>query len=334
MAVAFQDYYELLGIGRDADAKGVKAAYRKMARKWHPDLHPSDQKEEAEEKFKRINEAYEVLRDPEKRERYDRLGQRWRDGDNFQAPPDMEGSHFYTTGDQGSDFNDGFSSFFETLFGQQRGQRTSRERQPRVRGQDMESEIELTIEEAYEGTTRPIRVSGASVCVACGGTGRREHGFCPDCAGTGSRRDEKTLEVKIPAGVQEGARIRLKGQGGVGLPGGPPGDLFLKVRFKPHPVFRVQGHDLESDLRVYPEQAVLGGQATAPTLDGSVTLTIPPGSHAGRKLRLRGKGLPDKRNQRGDQYVRIVVDIPARVTEEEREIYRQLQEYRQRGSDS
>ncbi len=333
MAVTFQDYYEVLGVGRDADAKQIKAAYRKLARKWHPDLHPPDKKEEVEEKFKRINEAYEVLRDAKKRERYDRLGERWRDGDDFQAPPDMEGFHFHTAGDAGSDFGDGFSSFFDMLFGQQRAQR-SRQNHRQIRGQDVESVIDLTLEEAYQGVTKPIRVATSSVCAACGGSGMSKEGFCPACAGTGSGRGEKTLEVKIPAGVQDGGRIRLKGQGGAGLMGGASGDLFLKVRLKPHPVFRLRGRDLESDVRVYPDQAVLGGQVTVPTLDGPVRLTIPPQSHAGRRLRLRGKGWPSKGEQRGDQYVRIVVDIPDAVTEQEREMYRQLQEYRQRGSDS
>ena len=332
MAVKFQDYYEVLGISRDADTKEVKSAYRKLARKWHPDLHPPDKKEEVEEKFKRINEAYEVLRDPEKRKRYDRLGERWRDGDNFQAPPDMEGFHFHTGRDVGTDFGDGFSSFFEMFFGQQ--DQRSRQHQRQVRGQDVESEIELSIEEAYQGVTKPIRVAGSSVCAACGGSGMQEAGFCPTCGGTGSRRDEKTLEVRIPAGVRDGGRIRLKGQGGAGLAGGAPGDLFLKVRIRPHPVFRLRGRDIESDVTIHPDQAVLGGQVTVPTLDGPVTLTIPSQSPVGRRLRLRGKGLPGEENKRGDHYVRIVIDIPPSLTEEERQLYRQLQEYRQRGSDS
>ncbi|MDW7739766.1 MAG: DnaJ C-terminal domain-containing protein [Bacillota bacterium] len=334
MSVKFQDYYELLGVDRKASEKEIKSAYRKMARKWHPDLHPAAEKKEAEEKFKRINEAYEVLKDPDKRARYDRLGSRWKDGQDFQAPPDMEGVRFYTSNDFGAGgFEGGFSDFFNMFFGGQgpagRTGRTARQRS--VRGDDLESEIELTIEEAYKGVTKSIRVSGSSVCSACGGTGTRDRSFCAQCGGTGAVPDEKTLDVKVPAGVKEGSKIRLKGQGGSGLGGGPKGDLYLKVRLKPHPVFKLKENNIEVQAVIRPDQAILGDKIPVRTLDGAVNMKIPAGSISGNKLRLRGKGFPGKGDARGDQYVTLVIDIPPDLSEEEKELYRQLHELRKGG---
>ncbi len=331
MAVEFQDYYELLGIKREATEKEIKSAYRRLARKWHPDLRPEHEKKEAAEHFKRVNEAYEVLKDPEKRARYDRLGQNWQQGQDFQPPPDMEGFRFYTTS---GDFGDGFSDFFEMLFG--RGKPgaggESGFRNVSVRGRDVESEIDLTLEEAYRGVSKLLRVAGSVVCPECGGIGRRGQGFCPRCGGTGEAATEKTLEVKIPPGVREGGRIRLKGQGGEGLGGGPAGDLFLKVRLLPHPHFRLQDRDIESEVRLRPDQAALGGRVTMPTLDGPVEMTVPPGSGCGRKLRLKGKGFPLPDGGRGSQYVRVVIDIPSPLTGEEKKLYRELKKLRE-GSD-
>ena len=249
MSVKFQDYYELLGVERNATEKEIKSAYRKLARKWHPDLHPAAEKKKAEEQFKRINEAYEVLKDPEKRSRYDRLGSRWKDGQDFQAPPDMDGVRFYSSGGFGGggfegSFEGGFSDFFNMFFGGQApgtGARSNRSAQRRsTRGEDLESEIELTMEEAFNGVSRSLRVGGSAICSACGGSGRKDQGFCPQCGGTGAVADDKTLDVKIPAGVREGSRIRLKGQGGAGLGGGPKGDLYLKVKLRPHPLFKLK----------------------------------------------------------------------------------------------
>lgn len=333
MAVKFHDYYETLGVGRDATEKEIKVAYRKLARKWHPDLHQANRKAEAEEKFKRINEAYEVLKDPDKRARYDKLGSNWRDGQDFQGSPDMEGFHFYSSGDPGVGFDDGFSDFFKTIFGDPGGRRRSARRSAAVKGEDLESEIALSIEEAYRGTTRTVRVSGNAVCPECGGTAFRGQGFCPGCGGTGSVAEHKTLEVNIPAGVREGGRIRLKGQGGAGL-GGPRGDLYLKVRLLPHPVFRLKESDIESDMVLRPDQAVLGDRVTVQTLDGPVSVTVPAGSGAGKKLRLRGKGFPNKQKTRGDHYVRVVLDIPKDLSQEEKELYSRLHDLRRSESDS
>ncbi|MCL6448600.1 MAG: J domain-containing protein [Armatimonadetes bacterium] len=330
MAVPYQDYYEILGVARNATEKEIKAAYRKLARKWHPDLHTGRQKKEAEEKFKQINEAYEVLSDPEKRAKYDRLGSNWRAGQDFEPPPDMGDGYFYSTGDFEPGLRSGFSDFFEMLFGGIRsaGRSAAAARGP-VRGQDVESEIGLTLEEAYRGTTKTLQISGSKVCPECGGTGVRDRRFCARCGGTGTLPDLKTLEVKIPAGVREGSQIRLKGQGGEGLGGGPPGDLYLKVRILPHPVFTVRGDDLEVQAILTPDQAVLGDKVSVPTLDGPVTVTVPPGSRAGTRLRLRGKGLTRKGGGRGDQYVRIVIDVPASISEAEEKLYRQLRALRQ-----
>lgn len=323
MAVTFQDYYEILGLSRDATEKEIKTAYRKLARKHHPDLHAADEKAAAEEKFKQINEAYEVLIDPEKRQKYDHLGQNWQAGEQFR--PDMDGMHYYST--TGTD--SGFSDFFDMLFGGFRpgfdafGGEPRQQRAPR-RGRDVEAELALTLEEAYLGGEKTIQLSVGETCSHCGGSGISGNQFCPGCAGSGETQVPKTLTVKIPAATRDGTKIRLRGQGGGEE--GRRGDLYLKARLLPHPQYQVVGDDLESALAVAPWQAVLGDKVSAPTLDGSVNVTIPAGTRSGKKLRLRGKGLPKKDGSRGDQYLRIVIDIPAQPTEEELALWRKLAE--------
>jgi len=329
LSVSYQDYYKILGVDRNATEKEIKTAYRKLARQWHPDLHTGKDKEEAERKIKQINEAYEVLGDKEKRVKYDQLGAGWQTGQDFHPPPDMEGIHFYTTSGEGAGM-DGFSDFFEMLFGgggfgeaRGFGRRTTRPRSP-VRGQDVESELELSLEEAYRGGEKSIQISTQEVCPACGGAGYENNSFCPRCGGSGIKTGFKTLTVKIPTGVGEGNRIRLKGQGGEGLRGGERGDLYLKVRLLPHPVYKIQGRDLETEITLRPDQAVLGDKVTVPTLDGPVTMKVPAGTRAGGRLRLRGKGLPLEGGGRGDQYVLVKIDIPERLTAEEEHLYKQL----------
>lgn len=323
MGVSYHDYYQILGVERGATEKEIKTAYRKLARKWHPDLHTEKDKAEAEEKFKQINEAYEVLSDPEKRAKYDQLGSNWRDGQDFRPPPDMDGFHFYTNAGAGAD---GFSDFFETLFGGGspfgRTAGTTRTRGP-VRGQDVESELAITLEEAYRGGEKSLQLTTRDSCAACGGTGVTHDSFCSRCGGTGVVGGSKTLTVRIPPGVHDGSRIRLKGQGGEGLQGGSKGDLYFKVSIQPHPLFKIQGNDLETEVTLRPEQAALGDEVKVPTLDGPVTMKVPPGTRAGRRLRLREKGLPHK-GGRGDEYVRIRIDIPEHLTGQEQELYRQL----------
>lgn len=330
MAVKFQDYYEILGVSRDADEKKIKAAYRKLARKWHPDLHSGKDKEAAEEKFKAINEAYEVLSDPEKRSKYDRLGANWRTGDSFDPSSGMDGVNFYSTGNINPEDLQGFSDFFTTMFGNRTaGSRRSQPfRDVPVRGQDVDSQIELTLEEAYKGVAKSFSLATNAICPECRGQGIVDRNFCRGCGGTGSVRQVRTLEVKIPVGVFEGSRIRLKGQGGEGISGGPRGDLHLKVHLLPHPVFQVKGNDVENTVVIHPEQAVLGDRVTVPTLDGPVHLTIPPHSHSGKKLRLKGKGWPTRDGGRGDHYVVIKLDLPRNISEEEQELYRRIQEIR------
>ncbi|MHB8158785.1 MAG: DnaJ C-terminal domain-containing protein [Desulfocucumaceae bacterium] len=326
MGVAFQDYYQILGVSRSATEKEIKTAYRKLARKWHPDLHPEKGKAVAEEKIKKINEAYEVLSDSEKRGKYDRLGESWRDGDNFRPPPGTEG-YSYQTGAGASP--GGFSDFFETFFGggSFRGAPRAPRRGP-TRGRDVESDLELSLEEAYRGGEKTLQMSTQEICSSCGGDGINNNSFCSACGGTGVNSSVKTVSVRIPPGVKEGSRIRLKGQGGEGLGGGARGDLYLKVRQLPHPVFKVDGNDLESEVVVRPEQAVLGDSADVLTLDGTVTVKIPSGTGTGKRLRLKGKGLAGKGGDRGDQYVRVKIDIPRHLTQEEEQLYRQLAELR------
>jgi curved DNA-binding protein len=324
MAVTFRDYYETLGVPRDADEKKIKAAYRKLARKWHPDLHTGKDKERAEEKFKEINEAYEVLSDTDKRAKYDRLGSNWRNGDQFD--PGDAGSTYYYSGDfDPADFQ-GFSDFFASIFGSSKpGYRgTSTFYDGPMRGQDIESEIELTLEEAYHGGNKSLRLSAGKVCGECNGRGIVGRTICTTCGGTGSVSALRNIEVKIPAGVKEGSTIRLKGQGGEGSGGGPSGDLYLKVRLLPHAQFTVEGKDIEYVLTLRPDQAVLGDKVMVPTLDGSVRVTIPPGTPAGRRLRLKGKGLPGRGGDNGDQYVKININIATDIKEEEKELYRQI----------
>ena len=339
MAAQFRDYYQILGIDRKASNKEISAAYRKLARKWHPDLHPADKKNEAEEKFKEINEAYEVLKDSEKRAKYDRLGSRWKEGDfdsrrQKQDRSENEGVHFYSDSKEG-----GFSEFFKQYFGGAFGDFDSgstgfggARSQGAVRGHDIESEIELTLEEAYHGVSRSLRLDGSAVCSSCGGTGIRGRSFCHWCGGTGSLKKERILEVKIPPGVKDGSRIRLKEQGGESLGGAPPGDLYLKVQLHPHPRFHLQGDDVEAKVVLRPGQAVLGSKVAIPTLDGEVMLTVPPNSFSGTRLRLRGKGFPRKGGGRGDLYARLVIDVPSDLTVEQKDLYRRLEELHEGGS--
>jgi len=327
MAVTFRDYYEVLGVQRSAPEAEIKKAYRKLARKYHPDVNPGDKS--AEEKFKELNEAYEVLSDSEKRKRYDQLGANWKAGAEFTPPPGSESAAGY------GDFRDifgggargstGFSDFFETLFGGMGG------RGPRAgpgfatRGQDVEAELPLSLEQAHHGTTRSISLQGAEVCPECHGTGQVGQNVCKNCRGAGFVSRTRTLEVTVPAGVRDGSVIRLAGQGEPGAGGGPPGDLFLHVRLEPHPIFTIIGEDdVQADLPVAPWESALGAKVSVPTLTGPVEMTVPPGSQGGRRLRLRGQGLNKRRGGRGDEYVRLKIVIPPRLTPEEKELFEKL----------
>jgi curved DNA-binding protein len=313
MAVQFRDYYETLGVPKTAPADAIKSAFRKLARKHHPDV--AKDKKAAEEKFKQINEAYEVLSDPEKRKKYDQLGENWNQpGGGFQPPPwgggqPGGGFHRYPGGDGGVEFEfngTGFSDFFEQFFGGG-GNRAAGFGQPQrgaERGSDVEADMMVPLEEALHGATRAVSL-------------RRP----------GATKVE-TYQVKIPRGVHEGQRIRLAGQGEAGERGGKSGDLFLRVRLARHPDFVVEGNDLIHEVKISPEQAVLGMELKVPTLDGAVKLKIPPGTQGGQRFRLRERGLPSSAGQRGDLYVEVQINIPKKITEREREIWSELAKLR------
>jgi len=306
MSLEYKDYYKILGVSKSASQDDISKAYKKLARKFHPDLNPDNKS--AEEKFKEINEANEVLKDPEKRKLYNQLGANWQHGQNFQPPPGFENAHFTFGGSgrpgaPGGFDATGFSDFFETMFGGagSGGGRQGFSARPR-RGQDSEATLELTLEEAYRGGAKTLTL--------------QEH--VP-----GHQPNTKTLQVTIPAGVKEGAKIRLAGQGNPGSTGGPAGDLYMKVHLLPHPLYYLDGANLVIDLPLAPWEAALGAKVRVPTLDGAIELAIPPGTDSGRKFRLRHRGLGPAA-LRGDQIVRAMVRIPAPASEEEKKLWETL----------
>jgi len=310
MGVKYRDYYDVLGAPRDATAKALKDAYRKLARQYHPDLQTAPAKKKAaEEKFKEINEAYEVLGDPEKRKKYDRLGSRWKDGMDFTPPPGSGQSGGWTTGGEG--FAGGFSDFFDTMFGG-RGGPSSKGGAPwemgeRTRsGSDLEAELALSLEELTQGGTRRVTLTARDA--------------------SGHLRP-KELDITLPQGLRSGERMRLKGQGATNGRAVRPGDLYLKISLRPHQFYSLiedAPDDLQMDLPLLPWEAVLGEEVTVPTLDGPVSLRIPAGSQGAQRLRLRGKGLPTRDGARGDLYVRLVLVAPKVVGPRERELYGEL----------
>jgi DnaJ-class molecular chaperone len=325
MAVQFRDYYDVLGVARTATEDEIKSAYRKLARKYHPDVNPGDKS--AEEKFKEINEAYEVLSDADKRKKYDELGPNWKAGQDFRPPPNWEGVNV-EFGDFGDFFGggrgaSGFSDFFESLFGGRRGPR--RGAGFAMRGQDVEAEIPLALEEAHRGVKRTITLQVTETCPDCKGSGVKDAKTCPTCRGAGAIRRPKSLEVTIPAGVREGSVIRLPGQGEPGSSGAPAGDLFLRVRLQPHRLFNIVGeNDVQIELPVAPWEAALGAKIPVPTLDGPVEMKIPAGAQGGQRLRLRGQGLNRRGGGRGDEYVKIRIVIPPQLTPKEKELFEKL----------
>lgn len=317
MAVQFQDYYETLGVSRSATDREIKSAFRRLARKYHPDV--AKDKRSAEEKFKAINEAYEVLSDPEKRRKYDQLGADWKRG----APPPPEGGFppgGFAAGGAGSPFADfefdgtGFSDFFEQYFGGREGFRGTAgfgrggafrsATGGAQRGADVESDLLVTLHEALHGAVRQLSLRRADPRTGIGQT--------------------DTFRVRIPTGATEGRLIRVPGKGEPGAGGGPPGDLFLRVRLARHPDFRVQGTDLYHDLPLAPWEAVLGATVTVPTLEGTVDVKIPPLSQKGQQLRLRGRGLPAEGGGRGDLLVVLTIVTPDSVTADERRAWEEL----------
>ncbi|MBA2623641.1 MAG: J domain-containing protein [Chthoniobacterales bacterium] len=311
MAVQFRDYYETLGISKTATDDEIKSAFRKLARKFHPDV--AKDKASAEEKFKQINEAYEVLSDKEKRRKYDQLGADWNQpGGGFQPPPGWGQQRAGGNGGVEFEFNGtGFSDFFEAFFGGGRGQSAfaggpagefGRRGPGAQRGSDVEADIMVTLEEALHGSKRTVSLRRSS-------NGKVEN-----------------YQVKIPRGVHEGQRIRLAGQGEAGARGGTSGDLFLRVRLARHPDFSVEGSDLIHEADIAPWQAVLGADLEVPTLEETRRLKIPPGTQGNQRFRLRERGLPNASGTRGDLYVVATIRIPKKLTERERELWAQVAE--------
>jgi len=306
----YKDYYKTLGVDRNAEEKEIKKAYRKLARQYHPDVNPNDKA--AEEHFKDINEAYEVLSDPEKRRKYDQLGSNWQQWQRTGRDPGGFDWSQWTSGAQPGggvrveyrdlgDLRDlfgggGFSDFFQSIFGGM-GATQARTR----RGQDYTQPVEITLEEAFHGTTRMIQ------------------------------KDGRRLEVKIPPGVRTGSKVRVAGEGSPGIAGGTSGDLYLEVNILPHSVFEREGDDLNCEILVSLYTVVLGGEVKVPTLDGEVLLTIPPETQGGRTFRLRGRGMPNLRNpqKRGDLYAKLRVQTPQKLTKREKELFRELASLRQ-----
>ncbi len=306
----YKDYYKILGVERSADADAIKAAYRKMARKYHPDV---SKEAHAEDRFKDLQEAYEVLKDPEKRAAYDQLGSNWRAGQDFRPPPGWGGQDG-GGGFGGADFGGGggFSDFFESVFRQQHGGAGGFQGGGgfRSQGEDSEASIQISLEDAAQGAQREINLEMPIL----GPDGRR-------------RREARRLTVKIPKGIREGQRLRMAGQGAPGMGGGPNGDLYLQVHFQTHPKFRVEGADLYHDLHITPWEAVLGAGVEVPTLEGSVRMKIPAGSSSGQKLRLSQKGLPGTGGKvAGDLYAIIQIVVPKSVSDEEKALWTQLGE--------
>ncbi len=327
-----QDYYDVLGVSRSASADEIKRAFRKAAMKWHPDRNPNDK--DAERRFKEINEAYEVLGDPEKRTKYDKYGEHWKQADAYEAAGiDPNAGARYSTGPGGAysvhfggaDFDDlgGFGdigSIFGDLFGGAR-RRTGRTRRS-ARGTDVTGELHLTLREALHGCSKTLQLQSPQVCSACQGAGHTNVGqVCRVCNGSGEQYERRQIEVKVPAGVHEGSRIRLSGQGTPGAAGGKRGDLLITIHLRPHPVFRVIGTDVEVDLPVAPWELALGAEVDVPTLDGVVSVRIPAGSPNGRVIRLRDLGWPKKTGEKGNMLVRLMAAVPPPRNDAQRQAY-------------
>ena len=355
-----RDFYEVLGVSKTASDDEIKKAYRKLAMKHHPDRNQGEKSKEAEEKFKEAKEAYEMLSDSQKRAAYDQYG-------HAGVDPNLRGG--MGGGDMGGGYAEAFGDIFGDMFGGQRGgQRGGRQV---YRGNDLSYSMEITLEEAAKGKDAQIRIpswdacdtchgSGAKpgtspkTCTTCGGQGsvQMRQGFfsvqqtCPHCRGTGKIipepcttcsgqgkiKRQKTLEVKIPAGIDDGMRIRSTGNGEPGMNGGPPGDLYIEIRIKEHDIFEREGDDLHCQVPVSFITAALGGEIEVPTLQGKAAIDIPEGTQAGKQVRLRGKGIKGVRSSYpGDLYCHIVVETPVKLTEYQRKLLRELEESLKKG---
>lgn len=333
MGLEYKDYYKLLGLERSASTDDIRKAFRKLARQYHPDV--AKNKKEAEEKFKEINEAHDVLSDPEKRKKYDALGANWKQGSEFRPPPSWEsfggGARSGRPGrNGGGEFEfggTGFSDFFEQIFGGRHAAGAGGFRRDggnaAERGSDLEADIMVTLEEALKGAVRSISLRRNVPCEHCGGTGAVGRKSCTRCSGTGHTTKSETHQVKIPAGITEGQRLRVGGKGEAGAGGGTSGDLYLTIRLAGHPDLRVEGENLGYDLDLAPWEAVLGKSVSVPTLEGEVSIKIPPGTQSGQRLRVRGRGL-GKEGARGDLFVITRIQVPTKISDSERALWEQL----------
>ncbi len=303
----YQDYYKILGVDRNASDKDIRKAYRRLARQYHPDVNPGDAA--SEEKFKQINEAYQVLSDSEKRAKYDQIGQSYQQWQRMGGQPGGFNWSDWMGGQPGGGFrveyadlngDDPFSDFFRNIFGGMGGGRTTTYQRQQMKGQDLEVTAQVSLEEAYHGTQRTVQIGG------------------------------RRLDVSIPAGARDGMRIRLRGQGEPGYAGGQPGDLYVIVEVLPHPTYRREGADLHLDLKVPLFTAVLGGTVSVPTLSGNVSLRIQPETQSGQTIRLRGKGLPQVRqkNAYGDLFAHVLVQVPTELNDRERALFEELRALR------
>lgn len=321
--MASKDFYAVLGVPRGSSDKEIRQAYRRLARQLHPDVNPGDKAAEA--RFKEINAAYEVLSDPEKRKKYDRYGDQWQHADQIEEMQRRAGGRLFRFGDGGNvrfefgDLNDlgGLFGNLGDLFG-------ARNRRP-SRPRNVEQRVEVTLEEAFHGTSRMLQLASEEVCATCGGEGRLAAAVCHVCQGSGVVAKARRLEVKIPAGVDSGSRVRIAGEGQAPTGRGARGDLHLIVSVRRHPRFERKGSDLYVDVEAPVTVAVLGGEIEVPTVTGKVMLRVPPLSQNGKQFRLAGQGMPKlKGGGRGDLYVRLRVRLPERLNDKEKKLFEEL----------
>jgi molecular chaperone DnaJ len=329
-----KDYYSVLGVGRGASEKEIRSAYRKLARKYHPDVNPGDKAAEA--RFKEINQANEVLSDAEKRRKYDKYGDQWEYADQIEEAQRQRGARYAAGGNGGyqhfevndlgdlSDLGD-LGSVFGNLF--RRGGGGTRTARATRRGADLQQPVEVTLEEAYHGTARTIEMVVQEPCPTCGGSGEIAGAVCHTCQGAGIVQRPRRIEVKIPAGVATGSKVRIAGEGEPGLGGGKKGDLMLLVTVRKHARFERRGDDLYEDIDVPLTDAVLGGEAEVPTMTARVMLKVPPLTQNGKSFKLGGLGMPRLgKDGKGDLYARVRVRLPESLDDKQRELFEQLKE--------
>lgn len=335
-----KDYYAALGVKKTASEKEIKAAFRKLARKYHPDVNPSDKS--AEQRFKEINAAHDVISDPAKREKYDRYGENWEQAEAYEKARQQAGAQYGGPGGGSQtftfDINDllrrqsggGGAGGFDA--GDIFGSLLRNQRRGPMRGQNVEYATEITLEEAFHGTTRTVSLRTEEACATCGGSGEIAGAVCHNCGGAGAVVHSKRIEVKIPAGARDGTRVRIPREGSAGQGGGPRGDLYVVTRVRAHPRFERKGDNLIEDVPVLVEDAVLGGEVEVETIDGKhIAVTVPPMTQNGRQIRLKGLGMPSLgAKKRGDLIARIRLVIPDDISDDERDLFEQLRALRKK----